>query len=193
MAANDFIDCVRKGKPYFQRNSSVIKLGDFDWVDWIQFVDEHPYKNKSKDIKLYKKDKQGIELRDMDQRQSLPKFAKMFIEVLSKQFTKNKVTCIGFCGFTENNKSFKIHRDKMDVLYMQILGTVQLSLWKEFVPSNKLEHADQSDVECFFKETMKRGQWLWIPRGTFHLIEPLESRLGFSFGVEGSHDPKTYI
>ena len=191
---------IRNGKPHFFRNAKLVK--DFNWVDWIQLIESHPTKDKKdKSLKVFNRKKNSIEIRALQLRESCPEFAKDQLGWMRNKFNKNNITLIGFTGFGKESKSFSIHRDQMDVLYLQTLGSVTLSLWNTYQPIDPkiVTTSDMSSEEvdkefyCFFRETLQPDQAVWIPRGTFHLIEPLETRLGFSFGVEGDPDPKSYI
>ena len=195
-----FDQAIRNGKPHFFKRAKLVK--DFGWVDWIQLISTHPDKDKKDlELKVFNRKKESIEIRSLQLRDKCPDFAKDQLRWMRSKFKKNRVTLIGFTGFGKNSKSFSIHRDKMDVLYLQTLGSVTLSLWNTYEPvepemvttSGMSSEEVDRNFYCFFRETLQPDQAVWIPRGTFHLIEPLETRLGFSFGVEGDINPSSYI
>lgn len=204
---NKFLENVRAGKPHFF--GKINKVKDFDFIDWIKLIEGHPLDDKSgnqkKELKVYKHDKNAIELRHLERRGSMPRWFKDLLARMKTTFYKNHVTAIGFGSFTEDAESFKIHRDRMDVVYLQVLGRVRLSLWNPTVPVSPVHNTllspedvfhprkDTDKAEKFWERVFEPDQLLWIPRGTYHYIEPLETRLAISFGIEGPTNPKTYI
>ena len=204
---NKFLEDVRAGKPHFF--GKINKVKDFSFVDWIKLIEGHPKDDlngeQKKELKVYKPRKNAIELRHLERRGSAPRWFKELLSRMQKTFHKNHITAIGFGSFTADAESFKIHRDRMDVVYLQVLGRVKLSLWKPTVPVSPVHNtlvspedtfnpkSDLDKAEKFWERIFESDQLLWIPRGTYHYIEPLETRLGISFGIEGPTNPKTYI
>lgn len=183
-----FLNNVRNKQYHYFGN--IIDVGDFTLYDYVKLIDSQP-----KDKKIWNKNKENISLFDLEKRESIPKFAKDIIFNLKENFTLNSITCIAFSGFTETSQSFKIHKDQMDVLYLQVVGSVVWSVWKSSVNE---ENILPEQGECIFRETFIPGDLIWIPRGTFHHVKPLSARVGFSFGVENvdvekDTNPSTYI
>ena len=75
------------------------------------------------------------------------------------------ITNIAFMGFGKH-ESYPLHRDNMDVLLLQVKGRIKLAV----------EEIDK---------VMMPGDIVYIPRGTDHEITPLQSRVTYSFGIEG--------
>ena len=202
-----FIEDVRAGKPHFF--GKINKVKDFSFIDWVKLIEGHPKDDlngeQKKELKVYKYKKNAIELRHLERRDSVPQWFKELLARMRTTFHKNHVTAIGFGSFTADAESFKIHRDRMDVVYLQVLGRVKLSLWKPTVPVSPVHNtllspedtfnprSDLDKAEKFWERVFEPDQLLWIPRGTYHYIEPLETRLAISFGIEGPTNPKTYI
>jgi hypothetical protein len=201
-----FLENVRHHRPHFFGNINSVK--DFSYIDWIKLIEGHPLKGggeKTKQLKVYKPKNNAIELRHLERRGSMPQWFKDLHNRMSTTFKKNHVTAIAFGSFGPDAKSFKIHRDRMDVVYLQVVGSVKLSLWKPNVPVSPVHNTlvtiedtfdpetEMEKVDKFYERIFYPDQLLWIPRGTYHYIEPLETRLGISFGIEGSIDPSTYI
>lgn len=158
---------------------------DYNMYDFIRYSDNHP-----KEYKQFIDHRKRLLLTAMEIRPSTPYFAKKIIKKLKNTFYKNEISLQAFVGFTNDSESHSIHRDAMDVLYLQVIGNINWSIWE----SNSSEDAIEPDEGfCIFKKTLVPGDMIWIPRGTFHFIEPLTPRVGFSFGVEGTTDPCTYI
>jgi hypothetical protein len=157
----------------------------YDMYDFMTYMNTHP-----EEFKIWESKNRRLGLTKMELRQSTPDFAKNIIEKLKKTFYKNDITCHAYCGFTDYSKSFNIHKDKMDVLYLQVVGDVEWSIWKSNIDEKDIT-PDQG--ECVYKEKFIPGKWIWVPRGTYHLVKPITPRIGFSFGIENDHDPSTYI
>ena len=199
---NSFKQAVREGRPWVIPNTGIVPKS-FNWIDFIQLIDSCPtdIPKGAEQLKFYQHDKQSIELRRLEKRNSAPQFCKQVIAELKKVFTKNQITCIAFSCFTKEGKSFSIHKDKMDVYYLQVLGTVRFELWEQtndslgpVLSASGLTNAEiDANFRRFFYRDMMPGDFIWVPRGTFHKVIPYESRVGMSFGVEGNPNPKDYI
>jgi hypothetical protein len=159
----------------------------------IDLFDNHPMDKIGGNV-----NKMNYTLLSFERRPSAPKQLLNMVEQLKNKFHKNTVSLICFGSFGKTAKSFNIHRDTMDVIYMQGLGEVDFSIWKWIgkdgikLPDN-IDHGNRNDVKQIFKKRFKKYDICWIPRGTYHLIQPVGTRVGFSFGVEGDPDPSTYI
>jgi mannose-6-phosphate isomerase-like protein (cupin superfamily) len=70
----------------------------------------------------------------------------------------------------------------MDVFLLQVVNECKITIGEFEEPSN-------SD----YVSVMKPGNFVWIPRGTWHQLEPTVSRVTFSFGVEGDFNPADYV
>ena len=89
----------------------------------------------------------------------------------------NKITNIAFSGFGRASGSYPWHKDSMDVFLVQVISTVGL----------KVEGIDNNEPFDF-----EPGMYVYLPRGTHHQVFPRESRVSFSFGVEGDPCPSKY-
>lgn len=160
---------------------------DYNWYDFIKFLVTHPYQS---DIN-WTDEKKRVFFRGAHMRPSLPKFAKELYADLKITFHKNDITLIPFAGFTDDHKSLEIHNDGMDVLYLQVLGEINWSFWE---PTEDVTYIMQPHQgKMIWQEKLTPGDLVWIPRGVWHHVEPLSPRVGFSFGVEGTPDPSTYV
>jgi hypothetical protein len=158
---------------------------NYDMYDFITYMNTHPEK-----FKIWEPNNRRLGLIKMESRKSTPDFAKIILNNLRKTFYKNNITCHAFCGFTNYSKSFNIHKDKMDVLYLQVIGDIQWSIWESDLDKSQI---DPKQGTCISKYKFTPGNWIWVPRGTYHLVEPIDPRVGFSFGIENNPDPSTYI
>jgi len=146
----------------------------YDWNEFMKMMDSHP-----NDLYDRNSDKMRIGLNSFHSRGSAPDFAKSIYEEMQDVFSlhENKITNIAFSGFGRESGSYPWHKDGMDVFLVQVISTVGL----------KVEGIN--DEEPFDFEP---GMYVYLPRGTHHQVFPRESRVSFSFGVEGDPDPSMY-
>lgn len=180
MFDTEFLKNAREGNYH----TGFLDIG-YNMYEYIQYLKEHPEK-----LTLYQNDKKRITLLGMEKRSSTPSFAKEIVSKLRSTFYKNNISLYSFSGFTQDSKSFEIHKDKMDVLYLQVIGEINWSIWTSELNEGNITPEQGS---CIFKEKFVPGNWIYIPRGTYHFIEPITPRVGFSFGIESDPDPKEYI
>lgn len=194
-----FLEAVRKREfysfedkvqyPHWDPNT-VENLFKYNWQSVIDYINSHPLGFFTMNPRKY-----NFTATKMETRGSTPRFAKDILLNLGQTFPKNSTSVHMFGGLTSASRSFEIHKDKMDVLYVQILGKVKFSTWipKDITEEEGPENISEEKCNLVYSDTFTRGRMYWIPRGRYHLIEPLESRIGFSFGVEGQPDPSTYV
>jgi len=189
MFDDKFLDAVRAKKHYRIDYPGDI---DYSWDEFLPFLDSHP-RNKM----TISGDKIKFNLLALEARGSTPQFAKYIISELKKTFPKNGISAHAFGGLTDQSKSFKIHRDKMDVFYLQVLGDIEWSVWEpndtNWYNDSAYENLSSDQGKKLFTERFTCGKMIWIPRGTYHLVQPYTSRMGISFGVESEIDPSTYV
>lgn len=186
--SEEFKEAVRNKQYYHFGN--VLDF-EYNWYDYMKLVATHP-----ENIRKFVDEKKRVELAKAHERAKLPRFAKDILINMRKMFTKNHSTLVCFSGMTDH-RSLDIHKDSMDVLYLQVLGEITWEIWQP---------TEEKDDGSFKKETTKRvwhkrftsGDLIWIPRGTYHQVVPHGARVGFSFGVEdhtgkNKIDPSTYI
>tara|TARA_B110000977_G_scaffold67767_1_gene91996 strand:- start:434 stop:1018 length:585 start_codon:yes stop_codon:yes gene_type:complete len=189
---DEFDTAIRTKKHYGPRIYPHEHNLELNWDRFIKLYDTHPPQLVHGNV-----NKKNYGLHNFLDRSSTPKYLKNMSKALQDIFYKNKVSLIAFGSWGCTAQSFNIHRDTMDVIYMQGLGETNLSIWKEKVPMtvtvNNVDHGEKEKLDMVQKNKMKMHDTIWIPRGTFHLIEPINTRVSFSFGIEGDIDPSTYI
>lgn len=191
----EFLDKVRKKEyHYFNDFEYDLSLNRFNWDKFIKYLDNHP-----EDLLSWGTDiKKRVILTGIEKRNSSEVFIKQIIEELKNVFSENIITAHFFVTFAKTGKSFDIHRDAMDVLYLQTLGKIKWSVWsppddKEYRDRLTIEEAKKMGFKKTFEKDFTSGDMIWIPRGTYHYVEPYNSRVGVSFGVEGKTNPATYV
>ena len=166
---NDHLDQIRSKTPFFGHTRF-----NYSWSEAIEFLDTHPQKLLDLNEGKYR-----ISLNASHKRGSFPKFGHDLMTEMKELFPQNECTCISFLGFGQQNFSYPWHKDGMDVILVQGLGTIDL----------KVENTNFKETPILFSP----GDWVYIPRGTHHEITTSTSRLTFSFGVERDPDPSTYV
>jgi ribosomal protein L16 Arg81 hydroxylase len=163
---------------------------DYDMYGFTKYLVSHPL-----DLTEWIDHRKRVTLRDMHLRNQTPSFAKDIHKALAKTFYKNSITLHGFAGFTSDSESHSVHRDKEDVLFLNVIGSINWSIWesedwKDYTVDSM---TDWSTGVVKFDKVFTPGDLIWVPRGTWHLVKPNCARVGFSFGIEGDIDPSTYI
>lgn len=191
MFDDKFLEAVRN-RQYYRMDYPNIEDLDITWEELFHLMDSQP-----EELLFLKTDKLAFAMTGMEKRASSPQFSISIVKQLKKLFPKNTITSHLYGGLTKQSKSFRIHRDRMDVFYIQLIGDIEWSIWEPNDPSY-YEDKDkdvllESQGKKVFSERFNCGKMIWIPRGTYHLVEPYETRLGISFGVEGQPEPSTYV
>ena len=157
---------------------------NYGWESIMDLVDTHP-----QDLYDWNREKQRLGLNRFHARGSAPQFAKdivkemedVFVDPAPKKSQYDKgtpqITNIAFCGFGQFSGSYPRHKDSMDVFLVQVISECKITIGYTEEPSN--------DDEIV---VMKPGDCVWIPRGTWHQLEPKTSRVTFSFGFESDPD-----
>ena len=169
---SDKEDCIAEKRSF--RGTLPIDM-TYDWNQYMHMLDTHPEKLLDSNS-----DKMRIGLNSFHARTSAPEFAKQIEAEMQDVFALNgnRISNIAFSGFGNKSDSYPWHKDKMDVFLVQVISTVKL----------KVEGVNNDEFFDF-----KPGDYIWIPRGTYHQVVPQKSRVTFSFGVEGDLDPSTYF
>lgn len=163
---------------------STIDVNNYSWNNIMDLVDSHP-----KDKYDWNREKQRLALNQFHGRESAPQFAKDIVEEMRQVFSEPaprkekyekgppQITNIAFCGFGQFSGSYPRHKDSMDVFLVQVINDCKITVGYTEEPRN------QDEIRI-----MKPGDVLWIPRGTWHKLEPTVSRVTFSFGFESDPD-----
>jgi mannose-6-phosphate isomerase-like protein (cupin superfamily) len=157
---------------------------NYGWKNIMDLVDTHP-----QELYDWNREKQRLGLNSFHRRPSAPQFAKDVVKEMEEVFVDNaprkekyekgapQITNIAFCGFGQFSGSYPRHKDSMDVFLVQVINECKITIGYTEEPSN--------DDEIVI---MKPGDAVWIPRGTWHQLEPKVSRVTFSFGFESDPD-----
>lgn len=147
----------------------------YDWNRHMDLLNSHPDEHIDSNTNKFR-----IGLNCFHMRPSAPDFAREIEQEMQDVFSMhgNKITNIAFTGIGKNSDSYPWHCDKMDVFLVQVLASVKL----------RVEGVNNEEEFDF-----NPGDYVWLPRGTHHQIIPKDSRVTFSFGVEGDPDPSIYF
>ena len=165
----------------------------FTWDNYIKLVNENFHKTDKCKINKHGR----VLVTGIESAPSKPMFARDILDQMNKFFKNNTSSCHIFSGIINDSGSFPVHKDRMDVLYLQVKNTIT---WKVYPHKDGSRYNTQQDDKAAppaerscFSRTLVPGDMMWIPRGTYHQVVTTEPRVGFSFGVEGPTDPCTYI
>jgi|TARA_B110000046_G_scaffold182433_1_gene216415 hypothetical protein len=150
----------------------------YDWNKHMELLNTHPDKLIDSNTNKFR-----IGLNCFHERPSAPDFARHIESEMQEVFSMHNenggsITNIAFTGIGKNSDSYPWHNDTMDVFLVQVLASVEMRV-----------EGHNDDKPFWFNP----GDYVWLPRGTHHQIIPHDSRVSFSFGVEGSPDPATYF
>lgn len=156
--AQNITSAIRSNRVF--ETSIDTKLINQNWTTIVNMIDSHPQESVTREP-----NKNRIMLNDLHKRSSVKPIVKTIISLLQNICPDKTISNIAFMGFGKHT-SFPLHRDSMDVLLLQVKGRINLTV------------ADINKV-------MVPGDVVYIPRGTDHEITPLQSRVTYSFGIEG--------
>jgi len=147
----------------------------YDWNQHINLLNTHPEKLIDSNTNKFR-----IGLNSFHERPSAPDFARVVEQEMQDVFAGfgQKITNIAFTGLGKNSDSYPWHADTMDVFLVQVLSSVEM----------RVEGHNNNEPFWF-----NPGDYVWLPRGTHHQVIPRDSRVSFSFGVEGDPDPSIYF
>lgn len=174
------IEDIRAKRHWWDR----VDVNDIGWSLMMNLIDSHP-----KEEYDWNREKQRLAMNKFHFRESAPHVAKDIVydmrEFFSKPAQKKKkyekgppqITNIAFCGFGQFSGSYPRHKDSMDVFLVQVIGDTPIRI-------GYTEERTEDDED----KVMKPGDAVWIPRGTWHQLTPVASRVTFSFGFESDMD-----
>jgi len=183
----DHIEDIRNKKHWWGSKQDI----QWTWDEAMALVNSHP-----KELYDWNREKSRLGMNSFHLRPSAPQIAKdivtemeeFFVEPAPKKFEYEKgapqITNIAFCGFGQNSGSYPRHKDSMDVFLLQMIGECKITIGYNEEPRN----ADETVI-------MQPGDCVFIPRGTWHQLQPTVSRVTFSFGFESDLDcdPRDFI
>jgi len=165
-------------------------LGDFNMFDMANLYRTHP-SGKNNDLIIINEKKKRVDMKAFGLRSSAPQCLQDVLPML-RQYrpVENRVTSIAFMSFTADGKSFDIHRDSMDVYYVQAVGQVTWTFWdiRDDIEAHAATPEDGTIIE---QRVLNPGDAVWAPRGVWHHVTVTEPRAGVSYGIEGPVDPST--
>ena len=185
---DDFVMATYPKRVFTFGGEPIVENIDLDWNWFIDILDAYPKKNRK-----MRPDRLGWELHRLNELIPLPKWAWQIEKDLQHVFPWAKITLQLIGGLTDESRSpFNIHKDGMDVLYVQVLGEIE---WSIHTPKDGAEERISADggaelkvgeADMLYSDWFMPGRAIYVPAGTYHNVKPYSSRLGFSFGVEGA-------
>jgi mannose-6-phosphate isomerase-like protein (cupin superfamily) len=175
------IESIRAKKHWWGRLEDIV---GYDWNHMMYMIDTHPSK-----LYDWNREKNRLGCNEFHRRPSTPTIAKVvhkemeefFVDPAPKkdEYVKGppQITNIAFVGFGQDSGSYPRHKDSMDVFLLQAIGECKITIGYNEEPRN----ADETVI-------MKPGDCVYLPRGTWHQLQPTISRVTFSFGFESDPD-----
>lgn len=99
---------------------------------------------------------------------------------LGKMLNRVDISCHCYAGFSPNAIASPPHKDGMEVFFVMIKGTMP---WKIF--ENGCDYNDVTQTmstKSTFSKRLTSGDFVYVPKGVYHVALPDCSRVGFSFG-----------
>lgn len=97
-------------------------------------------------------------------------------EVYSKVSNLQGFSTHCYAGITPNAFASPVHRDKMDVLFIVMQGTVPWRIFEDGYDPNS------DNNRSTFSRRLTQGEYVFMPSMVWHAAFPDESRIAFSFG-----------
>jgi len=164
------------------------KLINQNWTAVVNMIDSHPEKYIHREP-----NKNRIDLNELHLRESVLPVVTEMISLLQSICPDKKITNIAYMGFGKH-QSFPRHKDTMDVLLLQVKGRINVDVEEKikttsFIDEKTGEKEYRSEI-CSkgVNRIMVPGDVTYIPRDTYHIITPLQSRVTYSFGIEDGKD-----
>lgn len=181
----ELIDAIKNRQYFYKKNAVDIEWDEFQWT-YITST------TSAKHQKWYKDDNSAI-FEHLQEKSSFQDWAKDILQELQEYFPRitNTINIHAFCGFGPNSQSFTVHRDDEDVLYLQVYGEVNWSIWSSNSNKNILDsHEEGTRIAT---ERLRPGDLVWVPRRVYHMSEPISTRVGYSFGIHGEEASKSIL
>jgi hypothetical protein len=99
---------------------------------------------------------------------------------LGKLLSRTGLSCHCYAGFSPNAIASPPHNDGMEVFFVMIQGSMP---WKIF--ENGCDYSDETQTytsKSTFSRRLVQGDFVYVPKGIYHVALPDSSRVGFSFG-----------
>ena len=181
----DFREAISKRKHFFLGN-----IGDpkFSMYNMLKLVPDH----RKADIQ-FDEDRERFLLHSVHKRGKLPALVKEVINDLKHVFYKNLITLDIYSTFYEDRGRAAIHKDIVDVIYLQSVGEVDWSVWESDKPEGHV--IDPDEATLLFDRRLTPGDMIYMPSMVAHRSMPVgHARLGLSFAADGAPvDTSTYI
>lgn len=158
----ELFDAIANKKVYYGKLDLPVEL----YPDWNQLV---PYFDQSF-LNGNKRARNPHKIFVSVQRDDFPIVKNVYTE-LGIGLNRAGFSCHCYAGFSPNAFASPIHADGMEVLFIMIQGSVP---WKVF--------ANGKDKNSTFSRRLLQGDYVYVPKGIYHVALPDSSRVGFSFG-----------
>jgi hypothetical protein len=123
--------------------------------------------------KMWRKDPNlNFQMYDTRDIEPIEKIRKYFKDI----FYKNDVSAHVYFGISNERGNLGLHKDSMDVIYIQAINEADISVWSG--------GEDDPERECLFEKRFVPTEMIYLPMGTNHQIKPFQPRASISIGIE---------
>jgi mannose-6-phosphate isomerase-like protein (cupin superfamily) len=164
-------DAVENKKPFYG-NLSLPKESYPDWNQLVPYFDQS-FLNGNKRARDPHKIFVNVGATDFN-------IVKRVRTELARVVNKIDISCHCYAGFSPNAIASPPHHDGMEVFFVMIQGSMP---WKIF--ADGCDYSDKTQTmtsKSTFSRRLVQGDFVYVPKGIYHVALPDSSRVGFSFG-----------
>lgn len=170
----DFNSAINQKKCYHSRLSSAFDGYYPSWDQLITFMDQS-FLSGNKRARDPHKIWCGVKDKDF---MIVPWIKKVLAETI--KIDVNKIDCQIYAGFSPNAFASPPHADPMNVFFVTMQGKIPWKIFENGCDYNNKTRTMTS--KSTFSQSLKQGDFVYIPIGVYHAAYPNSSRVGFSFG-----------
>jgi hypothetical protein len=180
--SNTLKAAVQLGEPVVLRNV-IPEDRLFDWNLAVRLIDENGQENADLPEKNKYPESGGFVVHGIENHDRMQYWAALSHEIFKEYGGRNKSVHM-YGSLCKNSKTFGIHRDTADVLYIGIIGKVLWEVYEERGETKHLMTMESTTQDPILSETICPGDVIYIPRGVWHNTIALKNRVGLSIGRE---------
>lgn len=172
----DFLQAIENKEVYYFNNCAKAfpSIKDFDPIELEKLLSKKRVSRGdpfSDNLFIEEDDRDGrIVIEELEVKPFAPDISKQIVNELSIVFKDKKITSHLYSAPVQTNTK-RIHKDHMDVIFLQVYGKVKCSIWKN--PNEMIE-----------ERILNQGDMVYLPTGVYHWFKPISSRISLSFGLE---------
>lgn len=175
-------NAVQLGEPVVLRDV-IPKERLFDWNLVVRLIDENGQKNEDNLDKNKYPERGGFVVHRIEKHERMQYWAALTHEIFKEYGGRNSSLHM-YGSLCKSSRTFGIHRDTADVLYIGVIGKVLWEVYEEKGETKHLMTMESTTQDPILSEIIYPGDVIYIPRGIWHNTVPLKNRVGLSMGRE---------